>query len=139
MPIIYSKESYKIAGAAMKVYNTLGCGFLEPVYQEALEIEFQRRGIPYKREEELDIYYDGILLKKKYIADFVCYDKIIVELKAVCELDDGNRAQVRNYLKATGYKLGLLINFGDSDGLVVERRLNNNIDNILSGLDECDE
>ena len=137
MPIIYSKESYKIAGAAMKVYNTLGCGFLEPVYQEALEIEFQRRGIPYKREEELDIYYDGILLKKKYIADFVCYDKIIVELKAVCELDDGNRAQVRNYLKATGYKLGLLINFGDSDGLVVERRLNNNIDNILSELDEC--
>ena len=137
MPIIYSKESYKIAGSAMKVYNTLGCGFLEPVYQEALEIEFQRRGIPYKREEELDIYYDGILLKKKYIADFVCYDKIIVELKAVCELDDGNRAQVRNYLKATGYKLGLLINFGDSDGLVVERRLNNNIDNILSELDEC--
>ena len=137
MPIIYSKESYKIAGAAMKVYNTLGCGFLEPVYQEALEIEFQRRGIPYKREEALDIYYDGILLKKKYIADFVCYDKIIVELKAVCELDDGNRAQVRNYLKATGYKLGLLINFGDSDGLVVERRLNNNIDNILSELDEC--
>ncbi len=124
MSLIYAKESYKIAGAAMVVYNNLGCGFLEPVYQEALEIEFRRMGIPYQREVELDIYYDGILLEKKYKADFVCYDKIIVELKAVSELDDGNRAQIRNYLKATHYKLGLLINFGDIDGVIIERRIN---------------
>ena len=124
MDLIYADESYKIRGAILQVYNTLGSGFLEPVYQEALEIEFQRRGIPYEREVDLDIYYDDILLEKKYRADFVCYDKIIVELKAVSALDDGNRAQVRNYLKATGYQLGLLVNFGDNNEVVIERRLN---------------
>lgn len=124
MDLIYADETYKIRGAILQVYNTLGSGFLEPVYQEALEIEFQRRGIPYEREVDLDIYYDDILLEKKYRADFVCYDKIIVELKAVSALDDGNRAQVRNYLKATGYQLGLLVNFGDNNEVVIERRLN---------------
>ncbi len=124
MDLIYADESYKIRGAILQVYNTLGSGFLEPVYQEALEIEFQRRGIPYEREVDLDIYYDDILLEKKYRADFVCYDKIIVELKAVSALDDGNRAQVRNYLKATGYQLGLLVNFGDNNEVVIERRMN---------------
>ena len=124
MELIYADETYKIRGAIINVYNTLGCGFLEPVYQEALEIEFERMGITYQREVELDIYYDGILLDKKYKADFVCYGKIIVELKAVSELDDGNRAQIRNYLKATGYKLGLLVNFGDANEVVIERRLN---------------
>ena len=89
----------------MKVYNTLGCGFLEAVYQEALEIEFNRRGIPYEREKELEIVYDGVVLNKRYVADFVCYDKIILELKAVKELDDSHRSQVFNYLKATGFKL----------------------------------
>ena len=124
MELIYADETYKIRGAIINVYNTIGCGFLEPVYQEALEIEFERMGIPYQREVELDIYYDGILLDKKYKADFVCYGKMIVELKAVSELDDGNRAQIRNYLKATGYKLGLLVNFGDANEVVIERRLN---------------
>lgn len=124
MDLIYADETYKIRGAILQVYNTLGSGFLEPVYQEALEIEFQRRGIPYEREVDMDIYYDDILLEKKYRADFVCYDKIIVELKAVSALDDGNRAQVRNYLKATGYQLGLLVNFGDNNEVVIERRLN---------------
>lgn len=107
----------------MKVYNTLGCGFLEAVYQEALEIELDKRHIPYEREKELEICYDGIKLGKKYVADFVCYGKIILELKAVKELDDSHRSQLYNYLKATGFKLGFLINFGKYDELQIERRV----------------
>ena len=123
MSMVYQNESYAIRGAAIKVYNTLGCGFLEAVYQEALEIEFVKRGIPYEREKELRIVYDGVVLNKTYIADFVCYDKIIVELKAVKELDDSYRSQVFNYLKATGFKLGLLINFGKYDEIQIERKV----------------
>ena len=123
MPLFYQNESYAIRGAAMKVYNTLGCGFLEAVYQEALEIEFNKLGIPYEREKELEIVYDGVVLNKKYVADFVCYDKIILELKAVKELDDSHRSQVFNYLKATGFKLGLLINFGKYDEIQIERKV----------------
>ena len=123
MSLIYQNESYAIRGAAMRVYNILGSGFLEAVYQEALEIELDRRHIPYEREKELEIYYDGIKLGKKYVADFVCYDKIILELKAVKELDDSHRSQLYNYLKATGFKLGFLINFGKYDELQIERRV----------------
>ena len=123
MPLLYQNESYAIRGAAMKVYNTLGCGFLEAVYQEALEIELDKRHIPYEREKELEICYDGIKLGKKYVADFVCYGKIILELKAVKELDDSHRSQLYNYLKATGFKLGFLINFGKYDELQIERRV----------------
>ncbi len=123
MGVYYKEESFKIVGAAMHVYNVLGPGFLEAVYQEALEIEFQRRDIPYEREKEIDVYYDGVLLKKKFQPDFVCYGKIIVELKAVMELDDQNRVQVYNYLKATNMKLGLLLNFGHSDELEYERKV----------------
>ena len=119
--IVYKEESYKIVGTAFKVYNGLGHGFLEPVYQEALEIEFQRQGIPYEREKELKITYAGVELKQTYKADFVCFGKIIVELKAVSELIDAHRSQVYNYLHATGYKLGLLLNFGCSDELEKER------------------
>lgn len=119
--IIYKEESYKVVGAAFKVYNALGHGFLEAVYQEALEIEFQRQGIPYEREKELKIQYDGVELKQTYKADFVCFGKIIVELKAVNALDDAHRSQVYNYLHATDYKLGLLLNFGNSDELEKER------------------
>lgn len=121
MELIYPKESYMIIGAAMRVYNTLGPGFLESVYQEALEIEFQKRGIPYERECELKINYGNIVLKQTYKADFVCFDKIIIELKAVQELNDAHRSQVHNYLHATRFKLGLLINFGFFDGLERER------------------
>lgn len=117
-----SKETYAINGAAMKVYNTLGAGFLEAVYQEALAIELAKCGIPFKREVEL-IYYDGQELKQTYRADFVCYDDIIVELKAVSNLEDSHRSQVFNYLKATGYKLGLLYNFGHSGSLQIERKI----------------
>lgn len=119
--IVYKEESYKIVGAAFKVYNGLGPGFLEAVYQEALEIEFKRQGIPFEREKELKIHYAGVELKQTYKADFVCFGKIIVELKAVSELADAHRSQVYNYLHATGYKLGLLLNFGNSDELEKER------------------
>ena len=122
--MIYRRqEAYDITGAAMQVYNKLGIGFLEAVYQEALAIEFTKRGIPFERENELKIYYDGLELKTTYRADFVCYSDIIVELKAVAELDDSHRSQVYNYLKATGFKLGLLYNFGHADGLEYERKV----------------
>lgn len=119
--IIYKEESYKIVGAAFKVYNGLGPGFLEAVYQEALEIELQKQGIPYEREKELKIQYNGVELKQTYKADFVCFGKIIVELKAVSALEDAHRSQVYNYLHATGCKLGLLLNFGSADELEKER------------------
>ncbi len=121
--LYHNQESYAINGAAMQVYNTLGIGFLEAVYQEALAIEFVKRGIPFEREKELKIFYDGQQLQTSYRADFVCYGDIIVELKAVAELDDSHRSQVYNYLKATGYKLGLLYNFGHADGLEYERKV----------------
>lgn len=121
MALIYQNESYAINGAAMEVYNHLGHGFLEAVYQEALEKEFIIRGIPYEREKELSIRYKGEVLKQKYKADFVCYGKIIVELKAVSVLDNSHRSQVYNYLHATGFRLGLLLNFGCSDELEYER------------------
>ena len=121
MALIYSEESYAINGAAMEVYNQLGHGFLEPVYQEALEKEFLLRGIPFEREKLLTISYKGEKLKQTYKADFVCYRKIIVELKAVSELTDAHRSQVYNYLHATGFRLGIILNYGFSNGLERER------------------
>lgn len=122
--MLYHKEqSYAINGAAMHVYNVLGYGFLEAVYQEALEMEFIKRGIPYEREKELKIYYEGKEMRQTYRVDFVCYGNVIVELKAVAHLDDVHRSQVYNYLKATGYKLSLLFNFGHYNGLEWERKV----------------
>ena len=112
MDLIYKEETYKIIGAAMDVHSTLGSGFLEAVYQEALAMEFERKGIPFKQEEKLKIKYKDQILSKFYEADFICYDKIIVETKAIKELSGINEAQVINYLKATELKIGLLINFG---------------------------
>ncbi len=111
--LLYKQESYNIIGACMEVHNTLGCGFLEAVYQEALALEFERRKIPFVREKELTIEYKGIILGKRYNADFICYDKIIVETKALSELLTLHQAQVINYLKATELKLGILVNFGE--------------------------
>ena len=111
--IFFKEESYKIGGAIFAVHKALGCGFLERVYQDALEIEFKDRHIPYEREKEIQIMYKGKPLGEPYRADFVCYGKIIVELKAVDELCGVHRYQVVNYLKATGFKLGLLVNFGE--------------------------
>ena len=110
--LLYAKEIYEITGAAMEVQNELGIGFQEPVYQEALAIELKNRGVPFEREKELTITYKGIQLEKKYYADFVCYGKIIVELKAVEEINNEHVAQVLNYLHATNIKLGYVINFG---------------------------
>lgn len=121
--IFYKEESYKIIGAAMKVYNNLGPGFLEAVYQEALEIELSRVRIPFEREKEIPVYYDGVKLHQAFRADFICCDDVIIELKAVSALADSHRAQVYNYLKATKVKLGILINFGNPDGLEWERKV----------------
>ena len=104
----------------MEVHRELGCGFLEAVYQEALELEFNARNIPYEREISLLIEYKGERLKKEYVADFVCFDNIIVELKALSELNGVHESQVLNYLKATGFKLGILVNFGEQS-LVYKR------------------
>lgn len=123
MEILYKDESYKIVGAAMNVYNALGCGFLESVYQEALAIEFKREGVPFEAEKEVRIFYSEVELKQTYKPDFFCYDGIIIELKAVSTIDASHRAQLYNYLKATQCRLGLLINFGNSNGLQVERKV----------------
>lgn len=119
--IIYKDEAYAIVGACFEVCNDKGCGFLEAVYQECLEIEFGLRGLPFVPQAELQLTCKGRVLKKTYQPDFVCFEKIIVELKAVSELADEHRAQVHNYLKATGFRLGLLVNFGSKGKLEYER------------------
>jgi GxxExxY protein len=121
--LLYRDEAYAVIGAAMEVYNQLGPGFLEAVYQEALEIELSERGIPFVSQQELRILYKERPLKRTYTPDLVCYDKIIVELKALDRLTNKEMAQVLNYLKATGFRLGLLVNFGNSDKLEWERRV----------------
>ncbi len=121
MNIIFKEESYAIMGACFEVYKEKGCGFLEQVYQECLEIELEMRGITFVPQQELSINYKGRPLKSKYVPDLLCYGKIIVELKAVKELCDEHRAQVHNYLKATGHRLGLLINFGHYPKVEYER------------------
>ena len=107
----YSQETYQIIGAAMKVHSLLGSGFIEKVYQDALALEFMERGIPFKREVELHASYKGVTLDSTYKPDFICYDKMIVELKAVKEIDDVHRSQAINYAKVAGFKLSLLFNF----------------------------
>ena len=120
--VIFPQESYNIIGAAMKVHSTLGCGFTEKVYQDALAVEFSKDNIPFQRDIELHVVYDDVTLPTTFIPDFICYDKIIVELKAVKELDDMHRSQAYNYAKVAGYQLALLINFGESS-LVYERHV----------------
>jgi GxxExxY protein len=111
LELLYENESYNIIGAAIEVFHELGSGFLEAVYQESLETEFNLRNIPYRREVPLNIYYKNKQLSKFYIADFICYDKIILEIKAVSALTNEHQAQLLNYLKATGFHLGFIINF----------------------------
>lgn len=110
--LIYKQEVYTIIGTCMEVHNQLGNGFLEAVYQEALALELKERGIPFQKEVRLEINYKGRILEKYYIADFVCYDGIIIELKALNDTLPVHEAQVLNYLKASNNKLGLLVNFG---------------------------
>ncbi|PKQ65784.1 NADH:ubiquinone oxidoreductase [Labilibaculum filiforme] len=109
---LYKNECFKIIGSCMTVHSELGFGFLEAVYQEALELELRSNSIPYIRESQIDISYKGNLLSKYYLADFLCFDEIIIELKAVKTLEDIHAAQILNYLKATKKRIGLLINFG---------------------------
>ena len=110
--LIFKEEVYVIVGAAMEVYWQLGRGFLEPVYQEALGIEFQRRGIPFEAQREIAILYKGEPLKKRYVADFICYGQIVIELKALQGLCGRDVGQLLNYMKATRFNVGLLFNFG---------------------------
>lgn len=123
---IYQQESYKINGAIYEVHKRLGVGLLEKAYQEALERELKFQGIPFEREKRFDLFYRDEKMESYYIADFVCYGKIIVELKAVSELSDAHKAQVRNYLGITGYKLGILVNFNE-EFIEPVRILNSNV------------
>ena len=119
--LVFKKECYGIVGAAIEVHQELGCGFLEAVYQEALEIELGSQGIPFDSQPPLQIRYKGHLLEKEYIADIICYGKIIVEIKALDKLTGKERSQILNYLKASQFELGVLINFGSTGKLEWER------------------
>ena len=119
--LICKDESYAIMGACFEVYKEKGCGFNEAVFQECLEIELEMRGIPFKAQVEMPLSYKGRALKSKFKADVICHDKIIVELKAVSALVDEHRAQVLNYLNASGRELGLLVNFGNYPKIQHER------------------
>jgi len=119
--LIFKEEVYAIIGAAMEVYNELGPGFAEPVYQEAFGTELVSRRIPVKAQQELVIFYKGARLQKSYIADYIAYDKIIIEIKALDQLSSREEAQLLNYLKATSMPLGLLINFGAHNDLEWKR------------------
>jgi GxxExxY protein len=119
--ILYKLESFEIMGACFAVYRDKGSGFVEPVYQECLEMELGDRKVPFQAQVELALNYKGRPLRSKFKPDFICYDKIVLELKAVSGLTDEHRAQVHNYLRATGMKLGLLVNFGHYPKLEYER------------------
>jgi GxxExxY protein len=121
--LLYAEETYAIRGAVFEVYREMGSGFLEAVYQECLENEFQRRNVSYLAQAELRLSYKGDRLLQTYKADFVCFGKIIVEFKAVKEIAPEHEAQLLNYLRASGMKLGLLVNFGSYPEAQVERRV----------------
>lgn len=119
--VIYKEESYEIMGACFEVYKAMGSGFLESVYQECLEVELGLRGIPFKSCQRLRVIYKGIPLTLFYEADIICHDKIILELKSTQNITDQHRSQTLNYLKTTGFKLGLILNFGHYPLLQYER------------------
>ena len=121
--LIYKEESYAIIGACFEIYKNKGCGFHEPIYHECLEIEFEFQRIPFLSKPPQTLQYRGRTLVQTFSPDFICYDKIIVEIKAVSELIDEHRAQLLNYLSATSCKLGLLVNFGHYPRLEYERLL----------------
>jgi GxxExxY protein len=129
--LIFEKETYNIIGLCMKVHKGLGAGFLESVYHEALGREFDQEGISFKSKEKLQVYYNGEILNKYFVADFICYEKIIIELKATPFLHKDFEAQTINYIKSTNYQLALLINFGQSS-LVWKRFINTKEQNCES-------
>ena len=110
--LLFKEECYQLVGACFEVYKEKGCGFLEPVYQECLAMELEIQGIPFEEQVGLTLDYKGQPLQQTYKPDFVCFGKIILVVKSVSILADEHRAQVHNYLKSTGYQLGLLVNFG---------------------------
>jgi GxxExxY protein len=118
---LYKDEAYVIQGAIFEVYRTLGCGFLEAVYQQALEVELTQRNIPFVSQAEIGVEYKGVKLDQSYRADLVCYDKIILELKAVQNLLPEHEAQLQNYLRATKMRVGLLVNFGHYPKVEIKR------------------
>lgn len=121
--IVFKDESYKIIGACMKVHRALGCGFLESVYQEALAKQFLAEGIPFEQQKLISVYFNDEKLDKYFKADFLCFDKIIVEIKAKPFIHQDNIDQIKNYLKSTRLQLGLLVNFGEKS-LTYKRALN---------------
>ena len=122
--LLYKQECYRIQGAIFEVYREIGSGFLEAVYQECLAREFRLASIPFIAQKELRLCYKGELIEQTYRADFVCYDKIVLELKAVHDIAPVHKAQVLNYLKMTGLELGLLVNFGHFPKATVDRIAN---------------
>ena len=121
MEILFKEESYRIMGACFEVYKEMGCGFVEPVYQECLELEFALQGLLFVAQGTLRLSYKGKRLKRRFTPDFILFDSIVLEIKAVKDILDKHRAQVHNYLKATGYRLGLLVNFGHYPKVQYER------------------
>lgn len=119
--IVFKQESFEIMGACFEVYKEKGHGFVEPVYQECLEMELGDRGTAFRAQPELPMTYKGRPLRSRFKPDLICYEKIVVELKAVSVLTDEHRAQVQNYLRATGMKLGILVNFGHYPKIEYER------------------
>jgi GxxExxY protein len=119
--LIHEKETYAILGACFEVYKEKGHGFLEPVYQECLEIELRKQGIPFESQKQITLIYKGVELQHGYRADFLCFGKVLIEIKAVSSLVDEHRAQVLNYLRATGLEVALLVNFGAYPQLEYER------------------
>ena len=119
--LLYADEVFRIQGAVFEVYRAMGAGFLETVYQECLALEFTQRGIPFRPQQALPIEYKGMRLRQSYVADFICFDRVILELKAAREIAPEHRAQTINYLRATGLRLGLVINFGATPKVKIER------------------
>ena len=119
--LTHEQETYRILGACFEAYKEKGCGFLEAVYQECMEVEFALQNIPARSQVLLPLTYKGRPLRKTYEADFICFEKVLVEFKAVSALADEHRAQVQNYLHATGLKVGLLVNFGHYPKVEYER------------------
>ncbi len=121
MELLFEKETFAVRGAIYEVYKSLGAGFLEGVYQEALELELAKQGIPFESQVEITIAYKGTPLRQTYRADMVCFGKMILELKAVKQLLPEHEAQLQNYLRATGMRLGLLVNFNHHPGVEIKR------------------
>jgi GxxExxY protein len=136
--IVYKEESYRIIGACFEVYNQKGFGFTEPVYQECLQIELELQGIPFVAQPEIQLGYKGHPLTQSFKPDFICFDKIIAEIKTVSAIIDAHRAQALNYLNAMNFELGLLINFGSFPKLVYERLARSKPNNVRTIREEME-